>query len=108
MSLLRRSIVPALFLTLTCVSCSEDPKLVEKREKQKAELTRLKGELALVSEKLKNLPPDVSDQLVEAKALSDKQTAEVASLETEVTQLEAKKHSLESDFQAYQAKYQIK
>jgi peptidoglycan hydrolase CwlO-like protein len=95
-------------LTIAFVSCSEDPKLVEQREKQKVEIARLKGDLALVNEKLKNLPPDVADQLAEARKLSEKQSAEVASLETEVAALEAKKRSLKNEFEAYQAKYQVK
>ncbi|MES2440399.1 MAG: hypothetical protein V4584_15120 [Verrucomicrobiota bacterium] len=97
-----------VLLSVCCASCSDDPKLVEKREKQKAEISRLKGELALIDEKLKNLPPDVSGQLDEAKKLSEKQTAEVAALETEVADLEAKKRSLQGEFEDYQAKYQVK
>ena len=82
--------------------------LVEQREKQKAEISRLKGELALIDEKLKSLPPDVSADLVEAKKVSEKQSAEVAGLETEVAALEAKKRSLQSEFDGYKVKYQIK
>ena len=95
-------------LTLLCGSCSDDPKLVEMREKQKTELSRLKGELALIDEMLKNLPPDVSTELAEAKKLSEKQTAEVAELEAEVASLESKKRTLQCEFEAYQAKYQVK
>ncbi len=97
-----------LLFAIGCLSCSEDAKLVEQREKQKVEIARLKGDLALVNEKLKNLPPDVADQLAEAKKLSEKQSAEVASLEAEVAALEVKKRSLKSEFEAYQAKYQVK
>lgn len=97
-----------ILFALACASCGDDPKLVEQREKQKVEIARLKGELTLVNEKLKNLPPDVADQLVEAKKLSEKQSAEVALLETEVAALETKKRLLKSEFEAYQAKYQVK
>lgn len=98
----------AVLFVLSCASCGDDPKLVEKREQQKAEITRLKGELALIDEKLKNLPPDVSADLAEAKTLSGKQTAEVAGLETEIAGLEARKRSLQDEFDAYRAKYQVK
>lgn len=98
----------AILLALSCASCSDDPKLVEQREKQKAEISRLKGELALIDEKLKSLPPDVSTDLVEAKKVSEKQSAEVAGLETDVAALEAKKRSLQSEFDGYKIKYQIK
>jgi len=100
-----RSCSFAMIVALCSASCS-DPALVEKREKQKAEIARLKGELALVSEKIKNLPPDVSEQLAEARKLSDKQTGEVAALETEIASLETKKKSLQSEFDAYKLKYQ--
>jgi chromosome segregation ATPase len=99
-------LVAVSFLFLA--SCSDDPKLVEKREKQKIELTRLKGELALIEEKLKNVPADVSAELAEAKKLSEKQSVEIAGLEKEITELEARKRSLQSDFDAYQLKYQVK
>jgi len=103
-----RSYSLALLLALSCSSCSDDPKLVEKREKQKAEISRLKGELALIDEKLKNLPPDVTPDLAEAKLLAEKQSAEVAGLETEVAALEAKKRSLQGEFESYRTKYQVK
>jgi len=93
---------------LTFVSCSEDPKLVEKREKQKVEITKLKGDVALIDEKLKNLPPDVSGELAEAKEVSAKQSAEVARLEAEVASLDARKRALQSEFDAYRVKYQVK
>jgi chromosome segregation ATPase len=95
-------------ISLSITSCSDDPKLVEKREKQRAEIVRLKGELAFIEEKLKSLPPDVSTDLAEAKQLSEKQTSEVADLEKEVAGLEARKRSLQSEFDAYKLKYQLK
>jgi chromosome segregation ATPase len=104
----RRSFSILILVALACASCSDDPKLVEKREQQKAEIARLKGELALIDEKLKNLPPDVSADLAVAKQLAEKQAAEVAGLENEVADLEARKRALQSEFDAYRAKYQIK
>lgn len=97
-----------ILITLSCASCSDDPKLVEKREKQKFEIARLKGELALIEERLKNLPPDVSTDLIAAKQLSDRQTAEVAGLEKEIAGLEARKKNLQKEFDVYRAKYQVK
>jgi hypothetical protein len=99
-------ILPAI--ALCCVSCGDDPKLVEKREKQKAEIARLKGELALIEEKLKDLPPDVTTELAQARKRAEEQTAEVAKLEAEVTELGSRKRSLQKEFDAYRAKYQVK
>ena len=98
----------SLFLAFACVSCGDDPKLVEKREKQKAEIARLKGEIALIEEKLKNVPPDVSEDLAAAKKQEEEQTAEIAKLEAEASSLEARKRSLQSEFDSYRAKYQVK
>lgn len=98
----------AVISILTFSSCSEDPKQVEKREKQKIEITRLKGEIALIEEKLKDLPPDVSSELAEAKKTSEQQNAEVEKLEREVAALDARKRSLQSEFDAYRIKYQTK
>jgi peptidoglycan hydrolase CwlO-like protein len=107
MSFARSSFV-ILSISLLFCSCEDDPKLVDKREKQRAEITRLKGELALIEEKLKSLPPDVSAELGEAKQLSEKQNAEVAQLERDVASLESKKRELQANFTDYQAKYQLK
>ena len=93
---------------LTLVSCREDSQLVEKREKQKVEITRLKAEVALIEEKLKDLPPDVSLALAEAKQVSEKQSAEVERLEGVVAELNARKRSLQSKFDDYRVKYQAK
>jgi hypothetical protein len=100
----------SLILTssLLFVSCGDDPKLVEKREKQKAEIARLNGELAIIEEKIKAMPADVSIDLSEAKKTAEKQVAEVALLETEVVKLEARKLILQDEYQAYKTKYQIK
>jgi cell division protein FtsB len=98
----------AALLMMASASCGDDPKLVEKREQQKAEITRLKGEIALIDEKLKNLPPDVTSQLVDAKAAAEKQAAEVAALEREVGDLDARKRALEKEFDTYRVKYPVK
>jgi predicted nucleic acid-binding Zn-ribbon protein len=105
---LRQFALLTLPFSIFLKSCGDDPKLVEKREKQRAEIVRLKGELAFIEEKLKSLPPDVTTELAEAKQLSAKQTAEVAGLEKEVAELESRKRTLQADFDSYKLKYQLK
>jgi len=108
---MRYSSLPRLIpvsIALCCVCCQDDPKLVEKREKQKTEIANLSGELALIEEKLKNMPPDLSSELEKAKKQADKQTAEIARMETEISELEARKRSLQNEFDSYRAKYQVK
>jgi hypothetical protein len=101
------SVALIVLLCLTMISC-DDPKLVEKREKQKAEIARLKGEVALIEEMLKNLPLDVTADLAAARQLSASQAAEVAELESEVAGLERRRRSLQAEFDAYKIKYQVK
>jgi molecular chaperone GrpE (heat shock protein) len=89
-------------------SCGDDPKTVAKFEAQKIEITKLKGELLLIEEKLKNLPPDVSKDLAKSKVVFEKQSSEISQLETEVSDLEAKKRKLQADYDAYKLRYQLK
>lgn len=98
----------AFFFSLASLSCSEDPVMVEKREKQRIEITRLKGEIALIEEKLKSLPPDVSSELEAAKKVFIKQTAEVEKFEAEVAELELRKRGIQKEFEAYKLKYKVK
>jgi C4-dicarboxylate-specific signal transduction histidine kinase len=93
---------------LASVSCGEDPELVEKRDQQKKEITQLNSELAVVLERLKNIPPDVTQELAVAKLLEEKTSAEIESLESEIAVLEADKTSQQQKLQAYQMKYRLK
>lgn len=103
-----RTFALAFSFSLASLSCSEDPVMVEKRERQRIEITRLKGEIALIEEKLKSLPPDVSSELEAAKKVLTKQTAEVEKLEAEVVELELRKRGIQKEFEAYQMKYKVK
>ena len=89
-------------------SCGDNPKLVAVREQQKAEIAQLSGELALIEEKIRHMPQDVSDELETTRKKAEQQKAEIAQLESEIAQLEARKLSLQEEFQAYRVKYQIK
>jgi septal ring factor EnvC (AmiA/AmiB activator) len=89
-------------------SCGDNPELVEKRERQNAELAQLRGELALVEEKLKNMPPDRSEELAEARAESANQEAELARLNAEIMELEARRKAIDAEFQEYRRKYAVR
>lgn len=93
---------------LACGSCGDAPELVEKRERQKTEIARLTGELALIEEKIKNIPPDVTEELEAARKNADEQTARIQVLETEIKELQERKRVLQSEFDSYRAKYQLK
>ncbi len=98
----------ALLLVLTLSSCSDDPEMVEKREKQRAEIIQLKGQLALLDERIKSMPPDVTEELAAAKLEAAKNVAEVDELEIEVAALEAKKRAVQAEYDAYRIRYQTK
>jgi septal ring factor EnvC (AmiA/AmiB activator) len=104
---------PFLFLTvaaisLSGVSCGEDPALVRKRDEQRAEITKLESELALLKEKLKDLPEDRSKELAAAKAKAAAQAEDLARLETEIAAMEKEKSELEKKFSDYRSKYVLK
>lgn len=105
---LLRSWPTAILLALALASCKDDPALVEKRDKQRAEVIKLKRELVTLEERVKNMPPDVSEDLAAAKEVEAKNNAEVKALETEVAALEAKRRSLQEEFDAYRIRYQAK
>lgn len=94
--------------SLLLSSCGDDPKTVAKFESQKIEIAKLKGELLLIEEKLKNLPPDLSKDLVKSKDVFEKQSAEITLLQTEVSDIEGKKRKLQADYDAYKLRYQLK
>ena len=99
----------ACFATaLSISSCGDDPELVKKTQEQQAEITRLRGEVALIDEKLRNLPADKSSELAEAKKVAETQTAEIKALEEEIASLEARKKSIDEEFKAYQRKYAVR
>ena len=95
----------AVFIALACVSCKDDPKLVAQRDKQKAEIAQLKGELTVLEGKLKNLPPDVTKDLEEAKDVANELAREVKELEDEVAELDREMRASQGKLDAYKAKY---
>lgn len=99
---------PVLVLALLCASCGDDPAQVEKREKQKIEIVRLRGEIAVMEEKIKNIPPDVAEELAKTRKEVEAVNGEIASLEKEISELEARKRSMQADFDKYRAKYPVK
>jgi peptidoglycan hydrolase CwlO-like protein len=101
---------PRLLSLSACLilsSCGDDPELVKKREQQKAEIARLEGEVALLTEKLESLPPDRSNELADIKIKAESQAAEMEKLDAEIVGLEAKKRALENEFDAYKKKYPV-
>lgn len=103
-----RCLLLSVLLAAGLTSCKEDPELVRKRDDQQAEITRLKGEVALLDEKLKEPVPDRTKDLAKAKEQIETQTAEIARIEKEIASLEAKKAAAEKDFADYRQKYTLK
>jgi len=98
-----------LAASLILSSCGgEDPKLVKRHGEQQVEIARLTGELALLQERLKNLPPDQSKELSKTVAESAKLEVERTRLEGEVVVLESEHKELLEQFEDYKRKYAIR
>lgn len=97
----------AIALSILCVSCGEDPELVKKHGEQQAEIAKLRGELALVQERLKNIPQDRSADLENASTEAKKLEEERGRLTDEVAGLETEKKALQEKFEAYKRKYAV-
>jgi cell division protein FtsB len=95
-------------LLLAVCSCKENPELVRQRDEQRTEIKRLEGELALIEEKLKDIPPDRTKELLLAKAEADSQASQIEGLEKDLAALDAKKKELEARFADYRRKYPVK
>lgn len=89
-------------------SCKDSPELVLKREEQRTEIKRLEGELSILNEKVKNMPPDRSKELAAAKVTAEAQATELARLEKEIATLDARKRELDKNFSDYRSKYLVK
>src|SRR5688572_16927940 len=89
-------------------ACGDDPELVRKRDEQRAEISKLEGELAVLQERLKDVPTDRTKELDKLKADSQANRDEIAKLETDIAGLEKEKARLEKEFAAYQRKYVVR
>lgn len=98
----------AIAAILLLTACGEDPILVKKHGEQQAEIAKLAGELALIEERMKNLPPDQSAALNKTAAESVKLEAERSRLSGEVEALEAEHRELLQKYEDYKRKYAIR
>ncbi|MCU0796934.1 MAG: hypothetical protein MUF31_13485 [Akkermansiaceae bacterium] len=105
---LKSSFLSAAALSLVLASCGDDPELVRKREEQRAELRKLRSELDVLDERLKNAPKDRSADLAKLEEETAAREEKISALETEVAALEAKKKELEAEFEDYRRKYPIR
>ena len=98
----------ALALCLVFSSCGDDPELVRQREEQKVEISKLEGELAILEEKLEQVPPDRSEEVEQLKADAETNRAQIAEVEAEIETLEKKKAEIEKQHEAYRRKYVVR
>jgi chromosome segregation ATPase len=98
----------AFVLCLSFNSCSDDPELVREREEQKVEISKLGGELAILEEKLEQVPKDRSAEVAQLKEDAETNRADVAGLEAEIEALEREKADLEKKHEAYRRKYVVR
>lgn len=95
-------------LSALLISCGEDPELVRKHGEQEAEIAKLKGELALMEERMKNLPADQTTELAVAELETRKLDAEHKKLSEEVAELEAEFKDLKDQYENYRVKYTVR
>lgn len=100
--------VGALVLCLAFSSCGDDPELVRQREEQKVEISKLEGELAILEEKLEQVPKDRSAEVAQLKQDAETNRADVAGIEAEIESLEREKADLEKQHEAYRRKYVVR
>jgi septal ring factor EnvC (AmiA/AmiB activator) len=102
-------LIPLLLagLPLVLSACRENPELVRKREEQRAEIKRLEGEIALMEEKLKNIPETREEDLAKARQELEAQNQESTRLEQDISGLESRKRQLEKEFTDYKVKYRV-
>lgn len=98
----------AFVLCLMFSSCGDDPELVRQREEQKVEISKLEGELAILEEKLEQVPPDRSNEVERLKADAETNRAQIAEVEAEIEALEKKKAEIEKQHEAYRRKYVVR
>jgi chromosome segregation ATPase len=82
--------------------------LVRQREEQKVEISKLEGELAILDEKLEQVPKDRSSEVAQLKQDAETNRADVAGLEAEIESLERQKADLEKQHEAYRRKYVVR
>ena len=95
----------ALAIGITLSSCGDDPELVRQRDMQRAEISKLQGELSILQEKMEQIPPDRSGQIEELKQKAEENRTQIATLEAEVEALQKQKADVEKQHQAYRRKY---
>lgn len=89
-------------------SCKDDSELIAKSEKQKEEITRLRHEITLVETRLRNIPEDKSDDVAAAEAKLKQLTFETNKVDSEITELQREKDSLDQELAEFKKKYPTK
>ncbi|MCW1926438.1 hypothetical protein OKA05_28060 [Luteolibacter arcticus] len=97
--------VAALSICVALNSCGDDPALVLKRDEQRAEISKLQGELSILQERMEQIPPDRSAKIDELKQQAEDNRTQISTLESEVEALEKEKADVEKQHQAYRRKY---
>lgn len=89
-------------------SCSDNPELVRKRDEQRAEISKLNGELSVLQERMEQIQPDRSAKIEELKQKAEENRNQITALEAEVEALGKEKADVEKQHQTYRRKYAVK
>jgi septal ring factor EnvC (AmiA/AmiB activator) len=86
----------------------KDEEMVNKIQKQKVEITRLRDEIAVIEDEIKNFPPNIEAKLEESKKTNKRQSEEVARLEESIIELNRREIDLQNQYKIYCAKYKVR
>lgn len=105
---MKHPLLVAIAFSMPLISCNEDPELIRKRGEQEAEIAKLKGELAIMDERLKFMPDDKTVELEEAKHETKKLEEEHERLVAEVAGLEEESKKIQREYEEYKRKYVVR
>lgn len=98
----------ALAAVMAMVSACDSKEALKKRDDQALELTKLKAELAIIEEQIKDVPEDRTKELAAIEEETKAQEAEITKLEGEIKDLETRKATVQKEFDDYKKKYVVR
>lgn len=97
-----------IVIAILLSACNEDPELVRKQGEQAAKIAKLRGEIALMEERLKFLPPDKTHEVKEAKRETQKLQEEHKRLAEDLAELEEQRRNIQREYDEYKRKYIVR
>lgn len=97
----------AFAAALGCVSCEPDPALVEKDAQQQLEISRLKDQLSELEKQIEDQTGTETNDFDQATQQSKALATELENLKQEISDLNARKQTLQNEFDSFRAKHPL-